>query len=280
MSILKPFSLLAQILAVAFLMSGCKCGAEYKVVLKDYFSSQREFRSALVAVDSLIRVNKVVAYLDTLPDGEPNRAGRTRPLSEYVYSILAQIDSGRIESAMHDVFRFDGSPFSLISYLIKAERVRDISPATLAQIVGAIPLPPSPVDNYTPPVVPVPGEVIAPPACPCAPKVKIKVTWAYRPSCGNYTKEITGYAARNILTGMRRGTVFRFDAEVDNCDEGGTWENRVAIVGLTSYGIASYGGNNVSVIAESAGTFDIWFTYRCQCGCARLDSKKFSISFN
>jgi hypothetical protein len=106
------------------------------------------------------------------------------------------------------------------------------------------------------------------------------VTWDYSPPCGNYKRTTSGYAANNTLTNMSRGTIFRLDAEVKGCSDGGTWTQTVTPVGLSSYGYSSANPHSVSVTAESAGEIDVTFTYTCGCGCGRTDTKTFKLSFN
>lgn len=250
------------------------------VQYEDHLSDTAEFRNSLMRIDSLVNAYGIPAFLDTLPDGMPDCHGPVMPLTQLVKAIIAKTDHGDLASAVHDVYHFDGSTFSLISYLIKAKLGGVISHQTLIEIMGEVPLPPIEVTAFEPPSCPVPGEPVEPQVCMCDPKVKIRVSWAYRPNCGNYTREYNGYAAGNTLTNMPRGTVFRLDAEVEGCDCGGTWSHSIQAVGLTSYGYSSSGGNSVSVISESEGTLEITFTYKCGCGCGKQDSKTFKISFD
>ena len=275
---------LINILVVFILMAGCKSNNNeettlYNVEMEDHLSSSTEFRQALQIVDSLIMAHHVKAYLDTLQNGEPDPNGKSTPLIEFVSNIIAEFDNNNAEAAINDIFHFDGSAFSLISFLIKAERVGDITPAQLAEIISYIPLPTLRVPNFVPPVQPVLKPPPLPQVCPCDPRVKIKVSYDYRPPCGNYTKKITGYAASNTLSDMQRGTIFRLDAEVEGCSDGGTWTKTVDTDGLTSYGYSSTSGQNVSLLSESAGTFTVTFTYTCGCGCGRTNSKTFTLSF-
>lgn len=247
--------------------------------MTEQYSTQAEFLAALGEIDELLIAHEVVAFLDTLDNGDPAIEGPQMPLSEFVKGIIAQAEAGEWEAAVYDTYRFDGTPFSLISYLMKAEMVGNISTATLMDIINHVPLPPIPVPDFVPPLVPAAAGP-PPPICPCKPEVRIRVTWEYQPKCGNYSKKITGYAAGNTLTGMDRSTVFRLDAEVHGCTGPGTWNQTVDPI-PSGVGYAGNGGNKISVIASASATFKVKFTYMCNCveQCGRGDEATFTLSF-
>jgi hypothetical protein len=246
---------------------------------KPRYSTLEEFHAGLEKAAGMIQAENVVAYLDTLRNGYPNLRGRTVPLVKVVNLILDKLNRGEVEAAVHDVYHFDGATFSLISFLMKAQMAKNISAKTLTEIIAAIPLPPIPVAAFQPPVMPAPmPEPVL--ICACKPKVKILVTWTYEPPCGNYKRTTSGYAARNTLTGMPRGTMFRFDAEVEACGCGGSWTSSVTAPAGASYGYGSSpGGDSVTLISNSSGTFTVTFTYTCGCGCGAKDAATFTISF-
>ncbi len=253
--------------------------ANYVTNTKPLYSTVEEFREKLEIIVGIIKKNKILAYADTLEDGYPDPKGKTFPLIDFINTIIEKIDNNELDSAVNDIYHFDDSPFSLISYLMKANMVGSISAQKLTEIAVLIPLPPIIVESFSPPLVPVVNPVIPPPPCPCKPKIKIKVTWTYRPACGNYTRKTSGYAANNTLTNMRRGALYRVDAEVEGCSFG---SNVVSDVTTTASSIGyskGSGGKTITLISESSGSIKITFTYKCGCGCSLGDSETFNISF-
>lgn len=245
---------------------------------KPVYSTVKEFREKLKIVAVIIKENKIVAYADTLDDGYPDPKGKTFPLIDFVNTIIEKIDKGDLDSAVHDVYHFDDSPFSLISYLMKANMVGSIMAQKLTDITVLVPLPPIIVEVFSPPHVPVINPV-KPPPCPCKPKIKIKITWTYRPECGNYTRKFSGYAANNTLTNRRKGELYRFDAEVEGCSFGSDVVSDVTTT-AASYGYSKGpGGKTITLLSESSATFKITFTYKCGCGCDRSASESFNIIF-
>lgn len=257
--------------ALAFIQISCvkkppceiteNSGHAHQAPGKPSYSTVPQFRQGLENVAQLIYQHRIKAYRDTLRNGDPDRNGRWIPLVDFVAYVFEKLDAGLVDQAVYDVFHFDGETFSLISYLMKAEMVGDISHHTLTTIVAAIPLPPLAVVGFVPPLAPV---ILPELPCDCEPKVKIKVSWAYKPACGNYESKVTGYAANNTLTNMRSGVMYRFDAEVSGCAHGGTWTQTVTAPAGASYGYSSGGGgSSVNFIGESAGAYTITFKYTC-----------------
>ncbi|MBL7138519.1 MAG: hypothetical protein ISS17_07075 [Bacteroidales bacterium] len=120
---------------------------------------------------------------------------------------------GDLEAAVDEMYKFNSNPFSLISYLMKAQMTGNISPAVMAQILIHIPLPPIPAPKFVPPLKPKPK-----PVCLCDnPKVKIRITWFYQKACGNYVPSDSGYAANNTLTNISTGRWYCLDGEIHNC---------------------------------------------------------------
>ena len=244
------------------------------------YSTIDEFKRGIAQVLNFVQSYRITAYLDTLPNGYPDKNGRKVALSQFASSILEKLggDQHQIESAVYDVFHFDEATFSPISFLYKAYLVGDISAQTLVTIVSQIPLPPIPVANFQPPV-----EMIAlnlgGDCCTenvCDPKIKILVTWTYKPACGNYEKKTSGYAAKNTLTHMSGGKMYRFDAEVTGCPCPGTWTSKVEAPAGASYG-TSGSGKTVTVLPVSSGTYTITFTYKV---CDKEVSQTFTLTID
>lgn len=247
-----------------------------------YYSSLAEFTQGINRVANLVEANHILAYRDTTRDGKPDINGRKELLIQDVQQILNKLQNGQVEQAVYDVFHFDGATFSLISYLVKARMVNNISAQALTQILAEIKLPPFAVAGFTPPLVPVHVPEPANPVlcCKCKPKVKIKTTLVYVPDCGNYRRETTGYVVGNTLTGMSSGIYYRFDPEVEGCGCGGTWTYSVEAPAGANYASSYSGnpGNGVSFQGLSSGTYKITFTYKCGCGCGASASATITIT--
>jgi len=245
-----------------------------------FYSTVNEFGQGINKAANLIQSSQIWAYKDTTIDGKPDINGRKEPLIVYVQRILEKLQGGKVEAAVYDVFHFDGQTFSLISYLMKARMVNDISAATLTSILVEIPLPPIPMASFIPPAIPVPEPVAVVAVCKCQPKVKIRVTLIYVPDCGNYKKETTGYVVNNKLTNMSSGIYYQFVPEVEGCACGGTWTHSIDAPAGASYA-SSYSGNpgkGVSFQGLSGGTYSITFTFTCGCaGCGASDSETLTI---
>ena len=249
---------------------------------KPYYSSLNEFIQGLNRAGNMIEANRIMAYTDTTHDGKPEINGGKFPLIQLVKQILSKLQNGQVETAVYDVFHFDGRTFSLISFLMKARMVNDIDVQTLTSILAEIPLPPVAMQGFTPPVVPeIKPEPIAVAVCKCKPKVRIRVTLVYVPDCGNYKKETTGYVVNNKLTGMSSGIYYKFVPEVEGCACGGTWTHSIEAPAGASYASSYSGnpGNGVSFQGLSGGTYSITFTYTCGCAlCSASDSETLTIS--
>ena len=279
--------LLFAILALSLVFTSCKklClpfidDSGNSTPTEPEYSTPTEFYSGICKVVALINEYHIYAYLDTLENGLPDIHGRKVALSEFGYQILYKLQNNQVESAVYDIFHFDGTTFSLISFLMKARMVGDISVQTFVLIVQYIPLPPIRVDGFNPPLVQKPQEQVPQINCcdNCKPKIKIRVTWTYKPACGNYTDTTTGYAANNTLNHMSGGKLYRFDAEVTGCAcPGGVWTNNVEAPDGAAYGAGSSRGNTVSLIPISSGTYRITFTYKV---CDKEVSQTFTLSVN
>ena len=79
------------------------------------YSTLSEFNQGIREVINKANQRNVKAYLDTMPNGFPNKQGRTTPLANIAYSIIEKLESNQVEAAVYDVFHFDGATFSLIS---------------------------------------------------------------------------------------------------------------------------------------------------------------------
>jgi hypothetical protein len=232
---------------------------------KPRYSSMEDFRQGITQVADLIQQYHVMAYLDTLQNGYPDRNGRKVPMQSFAYSILEKLNGNaeQVASAVYDVFHFDGATFSLISYLMKAQMVGDISAQTLATIAAKIPLPPTPVAGFTPPTI-IDTPKILGDCCTdnvCNPKIDIMVTTTYKAPCGNYEKKYAGYAANNTLTNMSGGKIYRFDAVISGCPCPGTLTSTVTAPAGASYGTGTGRDGSVTVLPVSSGTYTITFTY-------------------
>jgi hypothetical protein len=272
----STFTLPLLILYLFVSCLGCDNQPAHEIEMQAQFSSKETFVTALEKINVLVTADSLIAYLDTLPNGDPDAMGNTMLLSTFITSIIEKAVEGDLEGASYDVFHFDGSPFSLISFILKANMLNDISNDRVVDIIKEIPLPLVADSGYQPPLAPVVTEIEPP--CPCAPEVKILTTWSYRPKCGNYTKSTSGYAANNTLNGMRRMTLYRFNAEVHGCDEGGTWTNTINCP--ANFSCRSIAGDQVTILAAAAGTVTITFTYACTCvhECKRTADATFSLN--
>jgi hypothetical protein len=250
-------------------------------VVKPLYSSITEFRQGIASVVNYIRANHLYAYLDTLPIGYPNVNGRKVPLEQFGYAILEKLQGNQqqIESAVYDVFHFNGATFSLISFLMKAYMAGNISAQTLITLISAIPLPPVPVDGFQPTEVQVAVDTPEVNCCDhCNPSLKILVTWTYKAPCGNYVRETSGYAARNTLTHMSGGKIYRFDAEVSGCDcPGATITSSVQAPAGASYGTGSPSAGTVTLFPVTPGVYTITFTYK---NCNKVITKTFTLQID
>jgi hypothetical protein len=232
---------------------------------KPRYSTMPEFRQGIADVVNLIGQYQVTAYLDTLQNGYPNKSGRKVPLQNFGYSILEKLNGNteQVASAVYDVFHFDEATFSLISYLMKAQMVGDISAQTLVTIAAKIPLPPIPVVGFNPPTIIDTPKIIGN-CCTdniCNPKIDILVTTTYKAPCGNYEKKYSGYAANNTLTNMSGGKMYRFDAVISGCPCPGVLTSTVTAPAGASYGAGKGKDGSVTVLPVSGGTYTITFTY-------------------
>jgi hypothetical protein len=242
------------------------------------YSTLEDFKQGITQVVNLIQQYQIAAYLDTLQNGYPDRNGRKVPLQNFGYSILEKLNGNteQVASAVYDVFHFDGATFSLISYLMKAQMVGDISAQTLATIAAKIPLPPIPIAGFTPPTIIDTPKVIGD-CCTdnvCNPKIDILVTTTYKAPCGNYEKKYSGYAANNTLTNMSGGKMYRFDAVISGCPCPGTLTSSVTAPAGASYGTGTGKDGSVTVLPVSAGTYTITFTYTV---CGMTVTKTFTL---
>lgn len=241
-----------------------------------YYSTLEEFKQGLIRVANLVASHRIWAYRDTTANGKPDIQGRKEPLIQDVQKILLKLNNEQVEEAVYDVFHFDGKTFSLISYLMKARMVNDISAETLTLILAEIPLPPIPVAGFTPPQIPsvdtVSVDTVA--TCKCNPKIKIRTTLVYVPDCGNYERKTTGYVVNNKLTGMSSGIYYRFVPEVLGCCHGGTVTYSITAPAGANYAASSSGnpGNGVNFQGLSSGTYSITFTYTCACGASASET--------
>jgi hypothetical protein len=241
-----------------------------QITLVPRYSSVDEFRQGMQKVVSLIQQYQVIAYLDTLPNGWPNVNGRKVSLAQFGSLILEKLQGGQVESAVNDVFHFDGSTFSLISYLKKAEMVNNISTQVLILIISEIPLPPVAMANFDPPLKIAVNAVNC-----CDPDFTIRVTWVYKPACGNFEKKMTGF--KDVKNGDK-GTIYRLDPELTNCDCGGTWTYTVNAPANAQYVSSINKFGNVTLTPVTAGTYTVTITYTCPCGAVVTKSITITVS--
>ena len=271
------------VLSICISLTSCKkCdflnfGESHYIQYKPRYTTVPEFRQGIAQVINLVQQYHIIAYLDTLPNGYPNIFGRKAPLSQFGGQILEKLGGNQqqVESAVYDVFHFDEATFSLISYIMKAQMVSDISPQTMVYILAFTPLPPFAVANFQAPVDPVANMAPANDCCKdCNPQVKILVTWGYKTPCGNREKKLSGYAANNTLNHMSGGKQYRFDAEVTGCDCPGNWTSTVTPPTGASYG-ASERGSSATVFPVTSGTYTITFSYKV---CDKVITKTFTLT--
>ena len=269
-------SLIKKVLPVLFVLGilfiscrkDCYLNHNGEITYVPRYSSVDEFKQGIIKVVNMAQQYNVVAYLDTLPNGWPNVNGRKVSLAQLGSVILEKLQGGQTESAVNDVFHFDGSTFSLISYLKKAEMVNNISPQTMINIFSEIPLPPVAMMYYDPPL-----KIAINPVNCCDPDFKVRVTWVYKPECGNSVTKLTGY--KDVKNGDK-GAVYRLDPELTQCDCGGTWSYTIDAPANGQYASSINKYGNVSFTPVTAGTFKITITYKCPCGA--VISKTISIT--
>ena len=117
------------------------------IVIQPWFSTIPEFQQGIAKVVNLSGEYNIIAYLDTMQNGYPDRNGRKVPLVNFGTGILQKLhgNTEQLASGVYDVFHFDGATFSLISFIRKAQMMGDISAQTMITIIAFIPLPPIPV---------------------------------------------------------------------------------------------------------------------------------------
>ena len=239
------------------------------------YSTLSEFNQGIREVINKANQRNVKAYLDTLPNGFPNKQGRTVPLANIAYSIIEKLEGNQVEAAVYDVFHFDGATFSLISYIRKAQMVGDITPKETMEMIASISLPPIPITGFTPPTKPV--AAVGGDCCKdniCNPKIDIMVTWVHVAPCGNFAKGKSGFAAGNKFTGMPAGQSYRFNAVISGCPCPGVLTHTVTTPAGASYGEASGKDGSVDVLPVTPGTYTITFTYTV---CGMTITKTFSL---
>jgi hypothetical protein len=194
------------------------------------YSTLDEFRQAIANIAVQLDNYEVVAYLDTLENGYPDPYGRKEPLSRFAYAIVEKLGGNdqQVASAVDDVFHFDGSTFSLISYIMKAHMVNNISRQISDSLINQIPLPPIAVDGFDPPMQPVIPDTPVVNCCDhCKPSLDILVTSVYVEPCGNRSTKVVGHAGKG-LSGISKGAYYRFDGEIKGCNcPGGKWNNTI-----------------------------------------------------
>lgn len=242
------------------------------------YSTLSEFTQGVSQAVNLIGQYNIMAYLDTLPNGQPDLAGRTSPLVYFGSQIIEKLHGNQqsVASGVYDVFHFDGATFSLISYIRKAQMVGKISAQTMVNIISQIPVPPIPVEGFQAPVA------MAAPASTgdcckdniCNPVIKILVTWVHVAPCGNYAKGKSGYAAGDKFTHMPSGQSYRFTAEISGCPCPGTLTHTVTTPPGASYGEATGKDGSVDILPVTPGTYTITFTYTV---CGTTITKTFSL---
>lgn len=240
------------------------------------YSTLSEFNQGIREVINKANQRNVKAYLDTMPNGFPNKQGRTTPLANIGYSIVEKLEGNQVEAAVYDVFHFDGATYSLISYIRKAQMVGDITPRETMEMIASIPLPPIPVAGFTPPTKPAAAATTGD-CCKdnvCNPKIDIMVTWVHVAPCGNFAKGKSGFAAGNKFTGMPAGQSYRFNAVISGCPCPGVLTHTVTTPAGASYGEASGKDGSVDVLPVTPGTYTITFTYTV---CGMTVTKTFSL---
>ena len=185
----------------------------------------------------------------------------------------------QVQTAVYDVFHFDGATFSLISYIRKAQMAGDISAQAMVDIIALIPVPPIPVANFQPPVEMVGLDLAShtPDCCKdniCAPKINILVTWVHVAPCGNFAKGKSGYAAGNKFTGMPTGQSYRFTPEISGCPCPGTLTHTVTTPAGASYGVGTGKDGSVDIFPVTPGTYTVTFSYTV---CGITVTKTFSL---
>lgn len=260
-----------------FLLSGCTKKEEPRIQWENVYSTIEEFSMALDSIQIISEELNIIAYPDTLENGYPDTTGENYPLANFIDEIKVKIENDSLESAVYDVFHFDGTPNSLISFLMKANLIQKISAQQMVNAVGLLPVPPVAVANFVPPQNGAPLNP-PPPAHGCFAKMKIRATWAYYPRCGNRRDTMDVYAANNTLTNRETGTLYRFTSETEHCGCGGTTTCTLDAPRGASYGFSNHGGW-ATLFSESAGTYKITFTYTCSCGCGTVVTEVFTINF-
>ncbi len=282
---MKHLHFKSAIVGVIFFLFSTSCKKIEEIIkhrtiqMKPVYSTVSEFKLNLALVVNQIRSNRIYAYLDTLPNGKPDIYGRKQPLEYFGFDILEKLEGNeqQVRNAVYDVFHFDGATFSLISYIMKAQMVGDISAQTMVNILSQIPLPPIAVVGFKAPEAPVIPIVVKDDCCDdCNPSIKILVTWTYKAPCGNYEGTTSGYAANNTLTNMSGGKAYRFDAEISGCDcPGGVLTSTVTAPAGAAYATGPTAGGGVMVFPQSSGTYTITFTYKI---CGKTVTKTFTLS--
>ena len=261
---------------IFFFISGCTKTEEPQIQWEKQYSTVEEFSAALDSIQVISETLNIMAYKDTLENGYPDTLGESFPLVNFIDEIKMEIEADSLASAVHDVFHFDGTPFSLISYLMKANLAKKISVQEMVDAVGLIPLPPIQVADFTSPQN---GAPVNPPqAHDCWAKMKIRVTWVYYPACGNRRDTMDVYAANNILTDRETGTLYRFTSEIEHCGCGGTTTCTLNAPPGAAYGFSEH-GDWATLFSQTSGTYEISFTYTCSCGCGTVVTEIFTINF-
>ena len=245
------------------------------------YSTMIDFQQGIAQANNLIGQYNIIAYLDTLPNGYPNRNGNKMPLVNFGSLIIEKLhgNSQQVQSAVYDVFHFDGATFSLISYIRKAQMMGDITAQVMVNIISLIPIPPIPVANFIPPVEMVALDLSSTTGdcCKdniCDPKINILVTWVHVAPCGNFAKGKSGYAAGNKFTGMPTGQSYRFSAEITGCPCPGSLTHTITTPAGASYGVATGKDGSVDILPATPGTYTITFSYTV---CGTTVTKTFSL---
>ena len=249
--------------------------------MKFRYTLTSEFQQGVSQAVNLIGQNNIMAYLDTLQNGYPDRNGRKQPLIILASTILQKLhgNAEQIASGVYDVFHFDGATFSLISYIRKSQMMGDITAQTMINIIALIPIPPIPVTGFDPPTEMVALDLSTPTGdcCKdniCNPKIDILVTWVHVAPCGNFAKGKSGSAAGNKFTGMPTGQSYRFNAVISGCPCPGVLTHTVTTPAGASYGEASGKDGSVDILPVTPGTYTITFTYTV---CGMTITKTFSL---